>query len=97
MAKDVPTSWTLTAPQLQATEEAGRFLLRRHPCYRALLGDLHAAQPPVAGESAQPAIPCTTTIDVERQPAAPRPPGYVARSRAVAERSTTPSSVSTTR
>ena len=30
-AKDVPTSWTLTGPQLQTTEEAGRFLLRRHP------------------------------------------------------------------
>jgi NTE family protein len=73
VAKDVPTSWTLTPPQLQVTEEAGRFLLRRHPCYRALLGDLHAAQLPVAGESAQPAIPCTTKIDVQRQPATSRP------------------------
>ncbi len=73
MAKDVPTSWTLTAPQLAVTEDAGRFLLRRHPCYRALLGDLHASQPPVAGESAQPAVPCTTKIDMEKQLAAPRP------------------------
>jgi hypothetical protein len=24
-AKDVPTSWTLTPPQLQVTEDAGRF------------------------------------------------------------------------
>ena len=70
--QDVPTSWTLTPPQLQVTEEAGRFLLRRHPCYRALLGDLHAAQSP-AGESAPPAIPCTTKIDIQRQIAAPRP------------------------
>jgi len=69
----VPTSWTLTPPQLQTTEAAGRFLLRRHPCYRILLGDLHASQPPVAGEPAEPAIPCTTKIDMERQPAAPRP------------------------
>jgi hypothetical protein len=72
-AKDVPTSWTLTPPQLQVTEDAGRFLLRRHPCYRALLGDLHASQLAVAGESAPPAIPCTTKIDIERRLAAPRP------------------------
>jgi hypothetical protein len=49
------------------------FLLRRHPCYRALLGDLDASQLPVAGESAPPAIPCTTKIDIERRLAAPRP------------------------
>jgi hypothetical protein len=73
MAKDVPTSWNLTPPQLQVTEDAGRFLLRRHPCYRALLGDLHASQPPVAGEAAQPGIPCTTKIDMEKQLTAPRP------------------------
>jgi hypothetical protein len=72
-AKDVPTSWTLTPPQLQVTEEAGRFLLRRHPCYRALLSDLHASQLAVAGEAAPPAIPCTTKIDIERRLAAPRP------------------------
>jgi hypothetical protein len=72
-AKDVPTSWTLTAPQLQVTEEAGRFLLRQHPCYRTLLGDLHASQPPAAGESAPPAIPCTTKIDIEKRLAAPKP------------------------
>jgi hypothetical protein len=73
MAKDVPTSWTLTPAQLQRTEEAGRFLLRRHPCYRGLLADLHASQPPVDGESAPPAIPCTTNIDIERRLAAPKP------------------------
>ena len=72
-AKDVPTSWTLTAPQLQVTEEAGRFLLRRHPCYRGLLADLRASQSPVAGESAPPAIPCTTKIDIEKRLAAPKP------------------------
>jgi NTE family protein len=65
-AKNVPTSWTLTGPQLQATEEAGRFLLRRHPCYRALLADLHATQPPMASEGPIPAIPCRTGTDVDK-------------------------------
>jgi NTE family protein len=64
-AKDVPTSWTLTEPQLRATEAAGRFLLRRDPCWRALLADLGAAQPPSAGEDAMPAIPCTTKIEMK--------------------------------
>jgi NTE family protein len=68
-AKDVPTSWTLTGPQLQVTEEAGRFLLRRHPCYRALLADLNAAQPTMAGEDQALTIPCTTNIDVKKGPA----------------------------
>ena len=71
-AKDAPTSWTLTGPQLQVTEEAGRFLLRRHPCYRSLLADLRAAQPPLAGEDRALTIPCTTKIDIAK-PAAPAP------------------------
>jgi hypothetical protein len=58
---------------LQVTEEAGRFLLRRHPCYRGLVADLRASQSPAAGESAAPAIPCTTKIDIEKRPAAPKP------------------------
>ncbi len=64
-AKDVPTAWTLTGPQLRVTEEAGRFLLRRHPCYRALLADLGAAQPGIAGREVMPEIPCTTKIDLK--------------------------------
>jgi NTE family protein len=64
MAKDVPTSWTLTPPQLQVTEEAGRFLLRRNPCYRALLTDLHAAQRAMGGEDQASRIPCTTRIEI---------------------------------
>src|SRR5262249_41035626 len=59
-AKDVPTSWSLPPPQLQVTEQAGRFLLRRHPCYRALLGDLNAAQTATPDEDQPPMIPCTT-------------------------------------
>ena len=73
-AKDVPTSWTLNGPQLQVTEEAGRFLLRRHPCYRALLADLRAAQATMAGEDPVLTIPCTTKIDIPKG-AGPVPPG----------------------
>jgi NTE family protein len=68
-AKDVPTSWSLTPPQLQVTEEAGRFLLRRHPCYRALLGDLNAAQTVIAGEDQALTIPCITRIEIKRSAA----------------------------
>ena len=57
-AKDVPTSWTLTPPQLAVTEKAGRFLLERHPCYRRLLEDLGATAPP--GSEAGIALPCVT-------------------------------------
>jgi NTE family protein len=69
IAKDVPTSWTLTGPQLQATEAAGRFLLRRNPCYQALLADLHATPPLMAGEAPAPTIPCTTKIVIPKRPA----------------------------
>ena len=65
-AKDVPTAWTLTPPQLQTTEEAGRFLLRRHPCYRALLTDLRAAQPALSGEDQALTIPCATKIEIKK-------------------------------
>ncbi|HMI97776.1 MAG TPA: patatin-like phospholipase family protein [Micropepsaceae bacterium] len=41
-AKDVPTSWTLTDKQVQATEAVGKFLLANNPCYRALVSDLGA-------------------------------------------------------
>jgi NTE family protein len=72
-AKDVPTAWTLTGPQLQVTEDAGHFLLRRHPCWRALLADLHAAQPPAAAETDTPTGPCTTVIDMAKPGAKPAP------------------------
>jgi NTE family protein len=41
-AKDVPTSWTLSDKQVQATEAVGKFLLSNNPCYRALVSDLGA-------------------------------------------------------
>jgi NTE family protein len=65
MAKDVPTAWTLTPAQLQLTEEAGRLLLRLDPCYNALIGDLGAAQPAMAGED-QVRIPCATKIEIKK-------------------------------
>jgi NTE family protein len=73
-AKDVPTAWTLTGPELQLTEDAGHFLLRRHPCWRALLADLHAAQPPAAAETDTPTGPCATEIDMAK-PSARLAPG----------------------
>jgi len=66
-AKRLPTSWTLTPPQLQLTETVGRFLLHRDPCYRALVADLRASQPPVTTEAEAPAIPCTTKIEMEKR------------------------------
>jgi NTE family protein len=71
-AKVLPTSWTLTPPQLQLTETVGSFLLRRDPCYRALVADLHARTPPSVSEAEAPAIPCTTKIDMEKR-VVPRP------------------------
>ena len=69
--KTAPTAWTLTGPDLQAIETAGRLLLRRDPCYRALVADLHASQSATA--AAEPlAIRCTTKIDMEKRSVAPR-------------------------
>jgi NTE family protein len=62
-AKGVPTAWTLSPAQLQVTEDAGRFLLRRHPCWQALLGDLGADAAP--GEETAPTIPCTTKVVIK--------------------------------
>jgi NTE family protein len=70
-AKAVPTRWTLTPAQLQVTEEAGRFLLRRHPCWRALLADLGTAEPPIAGEEPPPNMACPTKIDMAKARARP--------------------------
>jgi NTE family protein len=40
--KNVGTSWTLSPIQLQQTLEAGRILLRQHPCFQRLLLDLRS-------------------------------------------------------
>jgi NTE family protein len=57
-AKDVPTSWTLTPEQLAVTEQVGRFLLVRHPCFTQLVVDLAATAP--ADADAAPPIGCKT-------------------------------------
>jgi NTE family protein len=67
-AKDVPTSWTLTPAQLQTTEDAGRFLLYRHPCYRALITDLGATAPIPAGDDDAPKLPCLTRTIIPKGP-----------------------------
>ena len=57
-AKDVPTSWTLSPDQLAVTEQVGRFLLARHPCFIQLTADLQAITP--SGPPAASPVPCPT-------------------------------------
>jgi len=45
--KDIGTSWTLSPTQLQQAIEAGRLLLRQHPCFQRLLLDINATAAPV--------------------------------------------------
>jgi len=40
--KNIGTSWTLSSTQLQQAIEAGRLLLRQHPCFQRLLLDINA-------------------------------------------------------
>jgi NTE family protein len=52
--KNIGTSWTLSPTQLQESIDAGRILLRQHPCFERLLLDLHAIAPASAeGKRAQ--------------------------------------------
>ena len=50
VVKNIGTTWTLSAAQLQAAIDAGKILLRQHPCYQRLLLDLKAR--PAAGDEA---------------------------------------------
>ena len=63
--KIVPTTWTLTEKQLQTTEAAGSFLLRREPCYQLLVQDLPATPPGPPGDVIVPPIKCVTAIKVD--------------------------------
>jgi len=63
--KIVPTTWTLTEKQLQTTEAAGSFLLRREPCYQLLVQDLRATPPGPPGDVIVPPIKCVTAIKVD--------------------------------
>ena len=49
--KNIGTSWSLSPIQLQEAIEAGRLLLRQHPCFQRLLLDLNARPAP-----AEPAV-----------------------------------------
>jgi len=53
--KNIGTSWSLSPMQLQQAVEAGRILLRQHPCFQRLLLDLNArpasAEPEVVRKS----------------------------------------------
>jgi len=39
-AKEIPTLWTISKPNLDVIEGAGTTLLRQHPCFQRLLNDL---------------------------------------------------------
>ena len=39
-AKDIPTLWTITKPNLEVIDKVGTLLLRQHPCFQRLLRDL---------------------------------------------------------
>jgi NTE family protein len=39
-AKEIPTLWTITRPNLDVIERAGTILLHQHPCFQRLLSDL---------------------------------------------------------
>jgi len=45
--KNIGTSWSLSHAQLQQAVEAGRLLLRQHPCFQRLLLDLNAPTAPL--------------------------------------------------
>jgi NTE family protein len=44
--KNIGTSWSLSPIQLQQAIDAGRILLRQHPCFQRLLLDLNATTAP---------------------------------------------------
>jgi NTE family protein len=39
-AKEIPTLWTISKPNLDVIEQAGTTLLHQHPCFQRLLSDL---------------------------------------------------------
>jgi NTE family protein len=45
-AKAIPTSWSISHEQAAIVAETARLLLAQHPCFKLLLGDLHAVPAP---------------------------------------------------
>ena len=55
--KNIGTSWSLSPIQLQQAVEAGRVLLRQHPCFQRLRLDLNASTAPVAPQAVRNSCP----------------------------------------
>src|SRR6516164_4934409 len=55
--KNIGTSWSLSPDQLQQAVDAGRLLLRQHPCFQRLLLDLNATTAPVAPQAVRNSCP----------------------------------------
>jgi NTE family protein len=58
--KNIGTSWTLSPAQVQEAMEAGKILLRQHPCYQRLLVDLKSTSASVDPATARDACPLRT-------------------------------------
>jgi hypothetical protein len=50
IVKNTGTSWSLSPTQLEASVDAGKLLLKQHPCFQRLLLDLNAT--PVSSNAA---------------------------------------------
>ena len=55
--KNIGTSWSLSPIQLQQAIEAGRILLRQHPCFQRLLLDLRVRPAPAEPEVVRKSCP----------------------------------------
>jgi NTE family protein len=55
--KNIGTSWSLSPIQLQQAVEAGRILLRQHPCFQRLLLDVNARPAPAEPEVVRKSCP----------------------------------------
>jgi hypothetical protein len=57
LAPGIGTSWNLSPVQLQESIDAGRILLRQHPCFQRLLLDLKALPAPAEPEIVRKSCP----------------------------------------
>jgi hypothetical protein len=55
--KNIGTSWSLSPIQLQQAVEAGRILLRQHPCFQRLLLDVNTRPAPTEPEVVRKSCP----------------------------------------
>jgi NTE family protein len=59
--KNIGTSWSLSPIQLQEAIDAGRILLRQHPCFQRLLLDINARPSPADAATIRKSCPLRTT------------------------------------